>query len=115
MATGQRRCYTLFHEGMKFNASSLLNFLTVAEFAGLQHLLDGPEQAVRIGAHIRIEAFTVSLIDRASLQRIEVEPYARDRSFQLVCYGVEKRVLAFVAADFADKKDRVDHHTGDQN
>ena len=85
----------------------------MARFAGFQDLFDGAEQSFGIFEHDAIELAALRFVDRASLQRFEIEANAGDRRFQLMRDGIEKAVLALVAFDFAHDKDGVDDESGD--
>ena len=100
---------------MQLQADTLVLLLAMAELAGLEYRLDGAEQAVGVLAHGCVEDVALRRVDGMPLQRVQVEPDAGDGRLELVRDGVEKAVLALVAADLADKKDGVQHHAGDQD
>jgi hypothetical protein len=51
----------------------------------------------------------------AALEGFEIESNAGDGGLELVGDGVEEGVLALVAADLADQKDRVENDSGDED
>src|ERR1700761_2360140 len=53
--------------------------------------------------------------DGVTLQRVQIKTDARNGSFQLVSYSIQKRVLALVAADLANQKDSVEHDSCDKD
>ena len=55
------------------------------------------------------------LVAGMALEGFEVETNAGDGCFELVSDGVEERVLALVAADFANEEDGVDDDAGDED
>jgi len=50
-----------------------------------------------------------------ALESFEVEADAGDGGFEFVGDGLEKRVLALVATNFADQEDGVDDDAGDED
>jgi len=98
-----------FEEGSVFMAGAM------AELAGLEHLLDGAEQAVGVGEHDVVEVLPLRLGDLAALQGFEVEADGSDRRLQLVGDGVEEGLLTLVAADLAHEEDGVEDDAGDED
>ena len=86
----------------------------VAQFAGLQHLLDGGQQSVGVGVHGSVEVLALGFGDVSALQGFEIQADGGDRRFELVGDRVDEGVLALVAADFANQEDGVEHHAGHQ-
>ena len=99
---------------VEFEQGAMLVATAGAQFAGLEHLLDGGEQAVGVGQHDLVELLALGFGDLVALQGFEVEPDRGDGSFELVGDGVEEGVLALVAADLADQEDGVEDDSGDQ-
>ena len=79
-----------------------------AQFARLQHLLDGGKQTVGVGEHDLVEVLPLFFGDCAALEGLAVEADGGDGRFEFVGDGVEEGVLALVAADFADQEDGVE-------
>ena len=99
----------------EFEQGAVLVAAAGAEFAGLEDLLDGAEQAVGVGEHDLVELLALGFGDVAALKGFEVEADGGDGSFELVGDGVEEGVLALVAADFADQEDGVEDDAGDEH
>jgi hypothetical protein len=83
------------------------------DFAGLENLLDGGEQAVGVGQHDLVELRALDLGDFALLQGLEIEADGGDGGLELMGDGVEEGVLTLVAADLADQEDGVEDDSGD--
>src|SRR4029077_19394355 len=84
-----------------------------ARLARLEDLFDGAEKAVSVFEHDAVEIVALRFIERAAIERFEIEANGGDRRFELVGDRVEEAILLFIAADFADKKDGVEHEAGD--
>ena len=87
---------------------------TLSHFASLQHLLDRRQQAIAVGQHDPVELLPLRLGDGPPLECFEVEADRGDRGLQFVGDGVEKAVLPFVTAHFADEKDGIEDDAGDE-
>jgi hypothetical protein len=85
-----------------------------AKFPGLEHLLDGSEEAAGVGEHDAVELLALGLGDVAALEGFEIEADGGDGGLEFVGDGVEEGVLALVAADLANEEDGVEHDTGDE-
>ena len=83
---------------------AMLGAALVAHFAGLQHLLDGSEQAVGILEHELVELLALALVHFPALQRFEVQANGGDGRFQFVGDCVDEAVVLLVAADFAHEE-----------
>ena len=66
--------------------------------AGLEHLIDRAMQPLGVGQHDVVEAAPLFVVERARLQRLEVEADRRDRRLELVGDGVDEGVVLLVAA-----------------
>ena len=83
--------------------------------AGAQHLFDGGQQAVAILQHDAVELLALGLVDRARLQRLQIQPDGGHRRLQLVRDRVDEGVVLFVAPDLPHQKDRVQHDAADDH
>lgn len=83
-----------------------------AEFAGLEDLLNGGEEAVGVGQHDLVELLALGLGDGVALEGLEVEADGCDGGLEFVGDGVEEGVLTLVAADLADQEDGVEDDAG---
>jgi hypothetical protein len=103
-------------QGFEVNEGAVLLTMALAELSGFEDLLDGGEEAVRVGEHDLVELLFLGVVDDigAALEGFEIETDAGDGGFELVGDGVEEGVLALVAADLADEEDGVEDHTGDE-
>src|SRR5262249_45351539 len=94
------------------------NRLTVcAAFAltglpGTQYLLYCVEQAIAVAEHDLVKLLAVRGVDFSRLQSFKIKSDRCDWSFQLVRNCVDKAVVLFIPADFANKEDRVQNKTG---
>jgi hypothetical protein len=102
-------------KGMEFDAGTLLGMVALAELAGFENSFDGGEEAVGVLAHDGVETLALLLVAGVALEGLKVEADAGDGSLELVGDGVEERVLALVAANFADEEDGVDDDTRDED
>ena len=79
-----------------------------------QHLLHGAEQAIGIVKHDKKEIrWRWASLDVARLQGLEVKADGRDGRFEFVGDRVDEAVVLLVAANFADQKNGVQNHAGD--
>jgi hypothetical protein len=101
-------------ERLKVDDCAVLLAVALSQLAGFEDLLDGGEKAVRVREHDLVELLTLGLFDGATLEGLEVEADAGDGGLELVGDGVEKGVLALVAADLADEEDGVEGYAGDK-
>ncbi len=104
----------VLNQGCEFEQASAL-VVARAQLTGLEDLLYGGEQAVRVGEHDFVEVLALSFRDVAALQGFEVESYGGDGRFEFVSDGVEKGILALVAADLADQEDGVEDDAGGEH
>ena len=91
----------------------LANYVLVAHLARFQNLLHRAHQAVGIQQHQVVKFPALLFIHVAALQRLEVQPDRRDGGLQFVGDRIEKAIMLFVAADFADQKKGIQDHAGD--
>ena len=105
----------LLEEGLELDAGALRGAGALAEFSGLEDLLDRGEEAVGVGAHDAVEVCTLLVADGTALEGVQIEADAGERGLELVGDGVEEAVLAVVAADLAEEEDGVEDDTGDQD
>src|ERR1700720_3828650 len=71
------------------------------------------QQALRIEQHQLVELAPLRFSDFESLQSLKVEPDGRDRRFQFMGDRVDETVMLLVAANFTDKKNRIEDEAGD--
>jgi hypothetical protein len=102
-------------QGMEFDAGALLDALALAKLSGFKHGFDGGEKAVAVLAHDGIETLTLLLVSGMALKGFEVETDAGYGSFELMGDGLQKGVLALIAAYFADEEYGVDDDTGNED
>lgn len=115
MVPEKNGCDALSDKGVEFDSNALLNSLTLTEFSGFEYGLNCGEEAVCVLAHDGVETLALLLIAGMTLEGVEIETDAGDRSFEFVCDGVEKGILALVAADFTQEKDGVYNHACDED
>ena len=101
-------------EGFQVDDGAVLLAVTLAELAGFENLLDGSEETVGVGEHDLVKLLFLFFRGGPALEGFKVEANAGDGGFELVSDGVEEGVLAFVAADLADKEDGVEDDAGDE-
>src|SRR5215813_12584755 len=82
---------------------------TVPKLGGLQYLLHGLQQAVRIGEHDAVKLIPLFLVDFAALQRLKVKANGSQGSLQFMSDSMQKAVLLFVSANLPNQEDRVQH------
>jgi len=107
--------YTVRNQRIEFDGGSLLDTIALAELAGLEDGFYGGEKAVGVRTHNGIEALTLRFIAGVAGERVQIKTDAGDGSLELVGHGVEERILALVATDFANKEDGVEHDAGDED
>lgn len=83
-----------------------------ARLAGLQNLLDRALESVGVAKHELVKMLALGFLDVAALKRFEVQANRGDRSLQFVSDGVDEAIVLLVAADFANQKERVQDHAG---
>ncbi len=105
----------LADELLEIDEGAVLLAVALAELASLEDLLDGAEEAVGVGEHDAVELLALGLVDGTALEGFEVEADGGDGGFELVGDGVEKGVLALVAADLAKKEDGDEDDAGDED
>src|SRR5882762_3327542 len=71
------------------------------------------QQALGIEQHQLVELPPLRFSHLESLQSLKVEPDGRDRRLQFVSDRVDETVVLLVAANFTDKKNRIEDETGD--
>src|SRR5450631_1768999 len=85
----------------------------IAAFTRGQNLLDGSEQAIGIREHQGKKLLALGLAHIATLHGFEVQADGRNRSLELVSYGVDETIVLLVTADFTDQENRIENHSGD--
>ena len=65
--------------------------------------------------HDGVEPLALCIVQVSPLQSVQIEANARDRGFELVRDGVEKRILTLVPTHFADQKNGVENNARNQN
>src|SRR5579885_2866657 len=107
---GARARQALFHGGVQVDRRTEGLAAGRADSPGAQHLLDGGEQPLAVVHHDAVEFLAPGFIHFPRLQRFQVQPDGRHRSFQLVGYRVDERVVLGVAADLPHQEGRVEDH-----
>src|SRR5262249_21285523 len=86
----------------------------MARSSRAQHLFDALQQSITVSEHDAVKLLPLLFIDFTCLECFQIEPDRRYRSFQLVCDGVDKRVVLLVAPYLANQERRVDDQTENQ-
>src|SRR5216683_322072 len=98
----------------KIHFSPVLPCASLPHFAGFEDLLDCPQQPVGVFLHDVVKHAALGFIQRTAFQGLQIKSNRSNRSFQFVSDSVQKTILLFVPPDFAHQKNRVDHHSRDQ-
>ena len=101
-----RQFHALAHQAAEIHVDGIPRDVLVADFAGLQHLLDRPPQPVGVVQHQFVELLALRFVHVAPLQSLEVEADGRDRGLQFMSDGVDEAVVIFVQPDFAHQEAR---------
>ncbi len=83
--------------------------------ACLENLLNRPQEPVGVTQHELVELLSPRVIDRAALQRLEIEPDGRDRCLQFVRDGVDEAVMLLVPTNLPHQEAGIDDHPSDQH
>ena len=78
----------------------------------LEHLFDGPLQALGVVEHDAIEVAALRFGHVTRLERFEKKSNRRDRRLELVGDGVDERVVGVVATDLPHEEHGVDNDAG---
>lgn len=97
----------------KFQQHTIL-IASRTQFAGLENLLDGAEEAVGVGEHDLVKLLALDFRNFAALEGFEVEANGGDGSLELVGNCVEEGILALVAANLANQEDGVQNDAGSE-
>src|ERR1700674_2416192 len=71
------------------------------------------QQALGIEQHQLVKLPPLRFSDFESLQSLKVEPDGRDRRLQFMGNRIDETVVLFVAANFTDKKNRIENEPAD--
>ena len=99
--------HALANQVVEFEREPLCGALPLSSFARFQNLLNGVQQALGVEQHGLIELAPLFHVHFASLQSLEIEPDGCDGRLQFMCDRVDEAVVLFIAADFADQKNRI--------
>src|ERR1700681_2760743 len=82
-------------------------------FSRLQDLFDGVQKAIGIKQQQFVEIPPLVIGHLAPLQGLQIKANGGDRGLQFMSDGVDEAVVLFVAANFADEKNRIEDEAGD--